>query len=362
MVKQKISTFLWDKKGWIPLFFLLLFILSIIFLPQITTIVIVALFLAYAISPLVNFLSNRFKVHRGLATSAIMFLIGIIIVFLFFLVIPVVVEKITIILKNLPAILLSFVDWVYEVSERLGIDLKENATLSKEMLINKLSETSSPIIKSLTSFFGILFKQTFSILSFFVNFVILTVITFFTSYKFPRIKKELKSLIPPSHNSEIMIWVKRFDTVLSGFIRGQLTVCFVLGALYSLGFVIAGVDNSGSLGAMIGMLCIVPYIGLITGFIIAALLALTSGGTIMLLKVLIVFVIIQTLDAIFITPNIMGKKVGISPVFVIIALFAGAEIGGLLGILIAIPSFAIIKLISEDIIEKYKKSTFYQEG
>ena len=157
----------------------------------------------------------------------------------------------------------------------------------------------------------------------------------------------------------MMEWLDKFDRVLSGFIRGQIMVCFILGSFYTTGLTLAGLRDGASVGVLIGLLCSVPYVGIITGFIVATLLALSAGGWLLALKVLLVFAIIQTVDTVAVTPNIMGKKVGISPVFVIIALFAGAELACFLGVLVAVPTFAILKIIIAYIVEKYKSSAIY---
>ena len=112
---------------------------------------------------------------------------------------------------------------------------------------------------------------------------------------------------------------------------------------------------------MVGALCFVPYVGLFTGIFISLILALISGGAAGMFKVLVIFVIIQICDTIFITPNIVGKKVNVNPVFVIIALFAGAEIGGFLGVLTAVPLFSMMKVVADEVIKRYKSSDFYNE-
>ena len=184
-------------------------------------------------------------------------------------------------------------------------------------------------------------------------------ISFFISFNLPKLYDKTVALFPVRHKTSMVMWLNRFDLILSGFIRGQLTVGFILGSLYAVGLTLVGIENGGSFGAMIGLFCIVPYIGLFAGFLIVMLMALSKGGVLLLLKAVVVFVIIQVVDTAFITPNIMGKKVGISPVLVIIALFAGAELGGFLGILVAVPTFAMLKLISEEIVNRYKMSNHF---
>jgi len=357
--KVKINRFIFDKKGWIPILFASVFFFCIIFTPTISTILLVSLFAAYAIDPLVSFMSVRLKLPRFIASGFVIFLIVMVVLLLLLIVLPGIIRQLYTVFANFDAIIASLWDWLNQFASRFGIDLNEH--FKKQELVERLTSFSEPALKSATNLMGVVFNKTFGFLSLLFSFIIFIVITYFTSTRYPKIKDSIFHLFPPAKQEYIKEWLFKFDRVLSGFIRGQLTVCFVLGCLYAGAFAVAGIESAVSLGAMIGMLCIVPYVGLFAGIIVTVLLALVSGGVPALLKVVTVFMIIQIFDTIFITPNIMGKGVGISPVFVIIAIFAGAEIGGFLGVLIAVPSFAILKLVGDDVLKRYKASTFYTE-
>lgn len=355
---SNISKFLFEKKGWIPLLFFILFIFFIIFAPSITTIIIVAFFVSYAISPLIKLFEKKLKLPRIAATISSLFLIFILILFLALLVLPVFIKEITEMIVSLPDLTKSALTWITEIANKLGYEIVIDKT-SIMKSVTSYAASAPSLFDPVSNIFSNFFKQAFSVFSFIIRFFILLVITFFTSYNYNKITAAIISLFPTKRKDYIMTWIKKFDTILSGFIHGQLTVCFVLGSLYALGLTIAGLERGGSIGAMIGAFCIIPYAGLFTGLIIALLLGIINGGVLMVIKIVMVFGIIQTLDTIFITPNIMGKKVGISPVFVIIALLAGGEIGGILGILIAVPLFAILKIVIEEIIKNYHNSDFY---
>jgi predicted PurR-regulated permease PerM len=357
--KAKINRFIFDKKGWIPVLFTAVFFFCVFFAPTITTILVASFFAAYAIDPLVMFMSQKLKLPRSLASGLVIFFIVLTVLLLLLIVLPGIIRQLYGVFSNFDAIVASMWDWLNGFSAGFGIDLNEH--FKKEDLVDRLTSFSEPVLKSATNTVGVVFSKTFSLLSLLFSFMIFIVITFFASSRYPKIRVSIFELFPPAKQEYIKEWLCKFDRVLSGFIRGQLTVCFVLGCLYAGSFTIAGIPNAGSLGAMIGMLCIVPYVGLFAGITVTILLALVSGGVVALLKVVTVFLIIQAFDTVMITPNIMGRGVGMSPVFVIIAIFAGAEIGGFLGVLIAVPAFAILKLLGDDILKRYKTSTFYNE-
>jgi len=360
ITKGRLNRFFFNRKGWIPIFFLLVFILCIIVAPNITSILLAALFIAYAVEPLVQFMSRKLKLPRSVASGLVLFIIVLFGLLLILIVLPGIVEQLYMAFSNFDTFSKDLWEWINALSLKLGIDLSSH--IDRQELAGRLSSVLEPLFSSATNVFGMLFKKTFGVLSFIFNMVIFVVIAYFTSSRYPQIKDSIFSLVPPLKQTNTKIWLGKFDLILSGFIRGQLLVCLVLGSLYSAGFAIANIPNALSLGIFIGALCIVPYVGLFFGIVISILLTLVSAGPFALIKLAIVFIVIQTCDTLFITPNIVGKKVGIRPIFVIIAIFAGAEVGGFLGVLIAVPTFAILKLLGDDMIKRYKHSSFYTEN
>jgi len=357
LTKDSLNRFFFDKKGWIPIFFSLAFVLCIVVAPNVTSILLTSLFVAYAVEPLVKFMSRKLKLPRSISAGLVLFIMVLFGLLLLLIVLPGIIEQLYVAFSNLDDFSRNLWEWTNTVSLKLGVDLSSH--LDRQELAGRLSSVLEPLFSSATNVFGVLFKKTFGVLSFIFNMVIFVVIAYFTSSRYPQIKDSIFSLVPPQKQVSTKDWLGKFDLILSGFIRGQLLVCLVLGSLYSAGFAIAGLPNALSLGILIGALCIVPYVGLFTGIIISVLLTLVSAGPIALVKLVVVFIVLQTMDTLFITPNIVGKKVGISPIFVIIAIFAGAEVGGFLGVLIAVPTFAILKLLGDDMIRRYKNSSFY---
>ncbi len=359
MIGEKLYSFFITRRGWIPAGFLFLVVLILLFLPKITAILLAAFFTAYAVSPIVAFLNTRLKMHRILATVLILLFGALFITAVLFVVLPSLFAQLADAGKKLPALAVSLLNWVHEHAYEYGIDLNEYQNLTEEALLERVGMLI-PAFDSLPHFIGVVFQKTFSFLSFLFYLLIYAVIFFFMSVRLPQLYQSIVGLFPPSRKDEFLEWMEKFDHVLSGFIRGQLTVCLVLGSLYAIGLTLIGLPSGGSLGVVIGLFCLVPYVGIITGFALSSLVALSAGGWLLALKVFLVFGVIQTLDAVAITPNIMGRRVGISPVFVIIALFAGAELAGFLGVLVAVPTFAILKLIVEYLVEKYKSSDLYR--
>lgn len=357
ITKEKINYFLFDKKGWIPLFFVFLVVLAFFYAPRMVSILIASFVAADAIEPIVDFFSKKLKIPRSFTTILSIILICLVIAVLLLAILPEIIIQLS--SMNIKPILVSLWETANSQAERFDINLKE--LVNQEEFVSVIGTHAASLSSLLSKTVSVVWSQTSSIVSIMLDALIFVVITFFASSRFKQINKAIFSLVPPHLQPSAKEWVLKFDRIFSGFIRGQLTVCIVLGSLYAILFTVAGIKGGGNLGIMVGALCFVPYVGLFTGIFISLILALISGGAAGMFKVLVIFVIIQICDTIFITPNIVGKKVNVNPVFVIIALFAGAEIGGFLGVLTAVPLFSMMKVVADEVIKRYKSSDFYNE-
>ena len=359
ITKEKINKFLFDKKGWIPLLFVFIVIVAFICAPHMVSILIASFVAADAIEPIVDLFSRKLRIPRTFTTILAIILIILVIGVLLLAIIPEIVVQLGSAADKMKPAMISLWDLANTQAAKMNINLRE--LISQDDFVSGLGSHAESLSKIISGTTGVVLKQTFSVVSFLLDLLIFVVITFFVSSRFRKINESIFTLVPPHMQTTAKEWLLKFDKIFSGFIRGQLTVCIVLGALYAVLFTLAGIQGGGNLGIMIGALCFVPYVGLFTGISISLILALISGGFWGLFKVLIIFVIIQVCDTIFITPNIVGKKVNVSPVFVIIALFAGAEIGGFLGVLTAVPLFAMIKVVIDEVVTRYKDSDFYND-
>ena len=357
VTKAKIQRFLFDKKGWIPLFFVFLVILAFVYAPRMVSILIASFVAADAIEPIVDFFSKKLKIPRTFTTILAIIVICLVVAVLLLAILPEIIIQLGSV--NIKPVLVSLWETANSQAGKLGVNLKE--LVNQEEFVSVIGTHAASLSSVLSTTVSVVWSQTSSIVSIMLDALIFVVITFFASSRFNKINEAIFSLVPPHVQPSAKEWILKFDRIFSGFIRGQLTVCIILGALYAVLFTVSGIKGGGNLGIMVGALCFVPYVGLFTGIFISLVLASISGGLAGMAKVLVIFVMIQVCDTIFITPNIVGKKVNINPVFVIIALFAGAEIGGFLGVLTAVPLFAMMKVVADEVIRRYKASDFYNE-
>lgn len=151
-------------------------------------------------------------------------------------------------------------------------------------------------------------------------------------------------MIPLSKRSELLQLWEEIDEVLINFIIGNLTVALLVGSCTAFGLAMIGMDFPLLLGIITGITNIIPYFGPVIGGIPAVLLALLKSQK-LAFYVIIVIVVVQQLESNFISPKVLGKSVGLHPLIVIFILLAGGELGGIVGMLIAVPLTAVLKII-----------------
>ena len=155
--------------------------------------------------------------------------------------------------------------------------------------------------------------------------------------------------------------MQEINTTLAGFIRGQASVCLILAIYYGIALSLVGLDMGALVGITTGILIFIPYIGYGIGLILSILLGLLQGLTMAQWICLgIVFLIGQIMEGYFLTPYLVGKRVGLHPVWIIFALLAGGMLAGALGVLIAVPMAAVLGVLLRHSIKWYKTTDFYK--
>jgi hypothetical protein len=170
----------------------------------------------------------------------------------------------------------------------------------------------------------------------------------------------LEALPRAVQRDDVVAMAVQVDRVLADFVRGQLTVMGIMAALYGIGYMIIGVPLAVPIGVLAGFLTFVPYVGSATALVFGLLMTLlhfTGWGKI--LAVIGVYVGIQILDGILITPRVVGGRLGLSPVWVLFALMAFGQLFGFVGVMLALPMSAVIKVFVVDGIARYRKSELY---
>lgn len=174
--------------------------------------------------------------------------------------------------------------------------------------------------------------------------ILVPVLAFYFTMDFPEIKMWLLSWIPSRWRSEVVGLLIEMDHALGSFIRGQLLVSAVVGVLIFVGLSIIGIDFALVIGLVAGLFNIVPYFGPVIGAIPAVIFAFLKSP-VLVVYVIILFLLVNQFESAVVGPNILGEQVGLHPVAVIFAILAGGHLFGVIGVLLAVPTAAIIKVI-----------------
>jgi predicted PurR-regulated permease PerM len=336
-----------------PLWVLTLIGISLVFwalieLKEIVVLLVVGYSIAYVIDPILEYLEKR-KISRSVGVFLV---VGILLIFILLLVLtaaPTVAREYEKLSANFPNYLEKAKSTILPIIEKAKASLPEkyrSVEPSSENLLDSLSFVNSGTINGvLTGVLGALLKG-YSITLTLANLVLLPFIVFYIAVDLDKIHKYFLFIFPRRIRIPARNIIREIDTYVSAFVRGQLLVCTCLFVLYAIGLSIVGVDLWLLLAVIAGFGNMIPYFGFLCGIVLSSLMALVTFGTLTgLIGVVIVFAIVQFLEGFVITPKIIGGKVGLSPLVIILAIFAGGQIFGLLGIFLAIPGAAVLRVI-----------------
>lgn len=310
---------------------------------------IIAAFFAYLIDPWVERLNHKpFKISRSLSVAGMFIIVMIILLLALFFLIPALGHQISMLIAKTPAIieglqhniLPKLIAWGL-VSEDFGFETLKTTALAH-----------IPQAKQMAEWMGhSLFYSGTVLLSVLMDIFIVFVASFYLLRDWPKILKAVKGLLPSKVAPTVLRLTHQCDVVLSAFIRGQLTVMICLGALYSTGLALVGVNFSLLLGSIAGLLSIVPYLGSIVGMGAALVVAyIQFQAWAPLLWVLLVFGLGHILEGMVLTPWLIGDKLGLHPVAVIFAVLAGGQLLGFTGVILALPVMAILVVLFRELL------------
>ena len=186
------------------------------------------------------------------------------------------------------------------------------------------------------------------------------IVAFYLLRDWDKIVSRLDGYLPPAYRKTIQVQIRLIDNTLSGFLRGQFMVCLILGIFYAVGLMIIGLDFGLIIGLGTGMVSFVPYFGMLAGVLVGLGLAIAqfdSYGPI--LAVGLLFTAGQIMEGNFVTPKLVGDRVGLHAVWIIFALMAGGALFGFLGILLAVPVAAVIGVLIRFVLDCYLRSGLY---
>jgi len=327
------------------------------FLSPILTPFLVGALLAYLVNPLVTQLM-RLHIPRIVAVVIVFLILCCIITLLILLLVPLSQTQ----LARLTDVIPAAIAWVQTT---VVPSFKEYIGTQQLVDVNALKahlNESIPKAGGVASWlFATLLHSGIAILHVLFNIILIFVVTFYLLYDWKKFINGIHGLLPRKYEPTVIKVVNDCNTVLGAFFRGQLLVMMTLGIYYSIGLSLIGLPIGVMIGITIGLLSIVPYLGIIVGLIIASIAAFVQFGNFMsVLPVWLLFAIGQTLDGMFITPKLVGDRIGLHPVAVIFAVLAGATLFGFFGVLLALPVAAVSMVLVRFLNQHYRSSKLYK--
>lgn len=237
-------------------------------------------------------------------------------------------------------------------------DLLDNTPTTQEWvtkLLEALRAKSGEIANTLIG-------SAMSMVSAILFFVIVPVVAFYMLLDWDRMIARIDQLLPRDHAPTIRSIAAEIDSVLAAFVRGQLTVCLMVGAFYSISLALAGLQFGFVVGVISGAITFIPYIGSIVGGVLAIGLALVQfwGDWFSIGLIVAIFALGQFLESNVITPRLVGNSVGLHPVWLLFALSAFGTLFGFVGMLVAVPVAAAIGVIVRYLSSRYTDSALYR--
>lgn len=315
-----------------------------------------SLIIAYFLDPLVDRLNEKYKISRLVATSLILGLFIITLGVLGSLLLPIIYAQLLAFIDVLPDYFQTLVNDFYpKVANTLNkVGLKVDGDFS-HLIANE--QITSRFVDMSKNLFDNAINSSITLINIFSLIFITPILVFYLLKDWDILIKSVNDFLPRSFSSPAKKIAGDIDKTLSGYVRGQFNVCFILGIIYSGLLSFTGLNFGFLIGFLTGLFCFIPYVGMFCGITTAIVVALFQWGfdPTHITAVALVFVFGQIIESNFLVPKLIGSRIGLHPVWIIFGLFIFGALFGFVGVLIAVPLTAICGVIIKHFALEYKK-------
>lgn len=321
---------------------------------------IIAMLFAYILNPAVERLEMR-GVPRGVAVGIFAFLFLSALAGIFIATVMVLKWEIPKLIENLPRYVDTVkTEYLPNIQQTLGVTVDVDSMVAdlKERLVHLSAENYASAAGYAVSIVSGTVNVIFALVSVFL--VPVLMIYLLIDYKI--MKDGALDILPKGYREDIVARLREVEGVLRDFAKGQLMVAFIMGVLYSIGLAIVGVDMPILVGMLSGFGNLVPYLGTTLGIAASIILVLLKYHDLMHPGfVVLVFIMVQIVEAYVITPKVVGNKLGLHPVVIILSLLVFGKLLGFAGIMLAVPLAAVLKVFIKSFVESYMGSSLYEK-
>ena len=335
------------------LFLPVLDFLSVVMLP-----VILSGLLFYLLNPLVD-LMEKYKINRVLAISIIFVVIAILLIWGLAVAIPNLQHQVVTFARNVPSYLEDADKVINDlVTKRLPDDFRPQLEQVLANFSSQATSWASDISSRAVNWLSALISATSQVI---VALIIMPFMLFYLLRDGKGLRDHITQFLPTKFREPVGKILTDVNQQLSNYVRGQITVAVIVAIMFIIFFKIIGLRYAVTLGISAGVLNLVPYLGSFLAMIPALVLGLIAGP-VMLLKVIIVFIVEQTIEGRFVSPLILGSQLNIHPITILFVLLTSGSMFGIWGVLLGIPIYASAKVVISAIFEWYKSvSSLYDQ-
>lgn len=332
---------------------LLLWLLAPVLMPFV-----LAAVLAYALHPLVEKLATR-RVPRwlgaGVAVATLMLLaLGVVL-----LIVPVITKQVPLLKEQVPLLLERMNDTLVPLAARFGLDVAVDVEQVRVWLRGLLSGHEQELLQGVLASLRIGGSAFAAVLG---NLVLTPMVAYYLLLDWSGLVQRFKALIPPRWRDSTDSFLHETDEVLGQYLHGQLLVMAALALFYTVGLALAGLKLALPIGVFTGLAVFVPYLGFGLGLIMALLAALLQFQSMTgVLAVAAVYAVGQVAESLYLTPRLLGERIGLHPIAVIFALMAFGHLFGFVGVLIALPVSAVLLVALRRAKGAYLASDLYRD-
>ncbi|SFL41592.1 MULTISPECIES: AI-2E family transporter [Rugamonas] len=337
------------------------FLLLLLALGPVLTPFLAAAILAYALNPGVDRLDHlrfrRFDVPRPLAVVVVVVLFFCAIAALVLIVVPVLQKEIPLLQAQIPAFLAKLNDLLGPRLQELGLKVRLDSAGIKKIVSQQMASSGEAIWSAVLASARV---GGTAVLGWIATVVLIPVVLFYLLLDWHPMLARVAAAVPRRYIGRTLAMANEVDTLLAQYLRGQLLVMLVLAVYYSVGLMIAGFDVALPVGIITGLLVFIPYLGFGLGLVLALIAAVLQfadwSGVI---AVAAIYGLGQVIEGFFLTPRLVGERIGLNPLAVIFALLAFGQLFGFVGVLLALPASAILMVAFKHLRRHYLSSSFY---
>ncbi|RYE05898.1 MAG: AI-2E family transporter [Rickettsiaceae bacterium] len=321
----------------------------------------IALVFAYLLNPMLSKVCLKYNIPRNIAASLVIIVVISTFIAISLLIMPIIYQQLSVLITKIPIyryyIQTEIIPALVEKVENLDPKIANQITSSIQNFTNNF-------FLVLASLFNNVWNYTIATLNVITVILLVPIILLYLLLDWPKIICYLEDLLPIESKYKIKQILFAIDDALSAYIRGQLKICALLSVYYGVGLSILGIDLGLLIGIVSGFFIIVPFVGILISYLLATLIGYFSfvGSVYQVIYITLLYGTGYLIEGYLLTPKIIGKKIGLHPLWIMLSVFINGSLFGIIGMFFAIPLASIIKVLLGQGIEYYKLSNRYNNN